>query len=185
MYDGSGFGVVLREIVCCILAYLPTPKSFREHTFSAAKTALPATVFLLFTLDIGLSSTFSSSSGVESFAFLPLSAILVFATCASTGGPFVGAGATRMLCLSRLARVASAERSSGLQLIVCRSVGMRSLLNSCADVAQSTSGGGGDGGRAICRGGVPLGETADKFDELRLKLGFGTILAEKDCVGEE
>ena len=79
-------------------------------------------------------------------------------------------------------RVAGAERSSIVQLIVCLSVGIKSLLSWCAATAQLTSGGGGVGTRGICRGDPWF--WFDMFDTVRRAVGELTF-AINDCVGEE
>ena len=77
--------------------------------------------------------------------------------------------------------MASAERSSGLQLMVCRSVGISSLLSSWAATVQSTSGGGGEGGLVTGLGDPFI---LDTFETLLRVLGEVTF-AIKDCVGDE
>ena len=77
---------------------------------------------------------------------------------------------------SRLARVASAFKSSGLQLSVWRLSGMRSLLSSWAATVQGTSGGGGEGGRD---------SEAPRLERLRRILIGSATLAVDACVGEK
>src|SRR5262249_28275058 len=81
---------------------------------------------------------------------------------------------------SLLCRVASGERSPCVPLVVVRSEGMRSLLNSWAATVQGTSGGGGEGGLEKA---LPL--DVDSPDTLRRILGAITTFALDACVGEE
>jgi hypothetical protein len=147
----------------------------RAVAFSAANTAPPATVFLrlVFAAAAAFCSSAILSNGLGALRSLRLILVLEVVSGvvpADTGG-------VRMDWRSRLTRVASAESSSGLQLMVCLSLGMRSLLSSCAAVAQPTSGGGGEGGRAGDLGDPPLLNTPE--DE-RLIFGDSTIFALND-----
>lgn len=88
---------------------------------------------------------------------------------------------SRRDCRSRRAREASAFRSSGLQLSVWRSDGIRTLQSSLAATTQDTSGGGGEGGRSWTALGCPV----DMLDKLRrIRTGSATLAVEA-CVGDE
>jgi hypothetical protein len=76
--------------------------------------------------------------------------------------------------------VASAFKSSGLQLSVCLSDGMSTLDSSCAATGQGTSGGGGE----IERMGIaPL--FCDMPEKLRRILIGSATFAVDACVGDE
>ena len=80
-----------------------------ERTFSA-RTVAPATVFRRFVLGAGfLSSSSSTASAIGFVGFLVRSAILELVR--SGGGSDPEVGGVSIDCLSRRARVASAERS--------------------------------------------------------------------------
>src|ERR1700710_2799626 len=102
-------------------------------------TAAPATVFRRFAFT-GFFASSSSTVSIEGLTgFRTLNAIRGPAV-SGCSDPDVDAGGVSIDWRSLLALVASAERSSGLQLIVCLSTGIRSLLNSCAATVQLTSG---------------------------------------------
>lgn len=152
----------------------------REEGVLSADRTEAATVFLLFLYSL---SSSSSVRGRLGFARRSLNAILVVHGAVGVGGADPGGmDCERDACRSRRARVASALRSSCLQLSVWRSLGMRSLLSSCAATAQGTSGGGGVGGLDTDRGEPPF---SDMPDTLRRSLGVVMIFATEDCVGEE
>ena len=145
----------------------------REIVFLAG----PATVFRRLAFDaVGFFGSSSSALSIKGFAG--------FRTLNAIRGPelppnsevAVDVGGVMINWRSLLARVASADRSSGLQLMVCRSVGIRSLLNSCAATVQSTSGGGGDGAFVTGLDEFPL---VDILETLRRAVGELT-LAMKD-----
>lgn len=86
-----------------------------RHTFSAARTAAPATVFrrLAFAA-AGFFGSSSSTLSIKGFAgFRTLKAMRGAASPCSDGAAEVGG--VKIDCRSRLALVASADKSSGLQ----------------------------------------------------------------------
>lgn len=116
----------------------------------------------------------SASSIGSALGLRPRSAIFE-----AGSGVFRGVGPAREVCLACRSRVASAFRSSGVQLSVCRSAGMSNFDSSCAAIVQGTSGGGGDGG--LLRDLLLL---VDSPDRLRLILIGSTTFAVEACVGE-
>jgi hypothetical protein len=102
-----------------------------------------------------------------------------------TGRSGAGSGAAngmpaRIDCRSLLARVASAFRSSALQLSVCRVDGMSSFDSARAATVQGTSGGGGVGPRGTTGTG-----TLDSPEKLRRAFSGSTALLTEACVGEQ
>jgi hypothetical protein len=92
-----------------------------------------------------------SSSVLSNKAFVGFRVLRAIRGVSGRAGPGVPVG-VKLGWRSLRALVASAESSSGLQLLVCLSTGMSNLLNSCAATVQGTSGGGGEGARATLRG---------------------------------
>ena len=87
-----------------------------KHTFSAVRTAAPVTVFrrFVFTTAAGFFGSSSSTLSIKGFAgFRTLKAIRGADSACSDGAADVGG--VNIDCRSLLARVASADKSSGLQ----------------------------------------------------------------------
>jgi hypothetical protein len=87
-----------------------------KHTFSVARTAAPATVFrrLAFAAAAGFFGSSSSTLSIKGFGgFRTLKAIRGADSPWSEEAADVGG--VKIDCRSRLARVASADKSSGLQ----------------------------------------------------------------------